>query len=196
MCPNQRHRLWHKLRRQLRQLPRRIQVQRPVSFPNAILHRQKTLTPFRGITISIYGSSGLPDNGGKAYTVPGPAVLTCGASTGGSTPVASSPSTSSPTAVTGGGTGTVALYGQCGGSGYTGATTCASGTCKKSNDYYSKFRYIPQALNSKTQANHYIQVNVYHKSLERSVISRRDWIFRALCKDMIESDGVQMCTLT
>ncbi|KAI5920886.1 glycosyl hydrolase family 61-domain-containing protein [Camillea tinctor] len=33
--------------------------------------------------------------------------------------------------------GTVALYGQCGGINYTGATTCASGsTCKQWNDYY------------------------------------------------------------
>ncbi|KAF3931932.1 hypothetical protein ABW20_dc0101136 [Dactylellina cionopaga] len=32
-----------------------------------------------------------------------------------------------------------ALYGQCGGIGWTGATTCVSGaTCQKSNDYYSQ----------------------------------------------------------
>lgn len=36
------------------------------------------------------------------------------------------------------GTGTVALYGQCGGNGYSGATACASGTCTKMNDYYSQ----------------------------------------------------------
>ncbi|KAF2641558.1 hypothetical protein P280DRAFT_469161 [Massarina eburnea CBS 473.64] len=34
--------------------------------------------------------------------------------------------------------GSVALYGQCGGNGYTGATGCASGTCKVQNDYYSQ----------------------------------------------------------
>ena len=34
---------------------------------------------------------------------------------------------------------TVALYGQCGGQGYTGCTTCAAGsTCKFSNDWYSQ----------------------------------------------------------
>ncbi|KAG8855536.1 hypothetical protein FRB91_002058 [Serendipita sp. 411] len=33
---------------------------------------------------------------------------------------------------------TQTLYGQCGGTGWTGPTTCASGTCKKSNDYYSQ----------------------------------------------------------
>jgi poly(3-hydroxybutyrate) depolymerase len=38
------------------------------------------------------------------------------------------------------GTGqTVAVWGQCGGIGYNGSTTCASGaTCKKSNDWYSQ----------------------------------------------------------
>lgn len=36
-----------------------------------------------------------------------------------------------------GGTG-VPLYGQCGGSGWTGGTTCASGTCKYFNDWYSQ----------------------------------------------------------
>ena len=30
------------------------------------------------------------------------------------------------------------LYGQCGGIGWTGATTCATGTCKYSNPYYSQ----------------------------------------------------------
>lgn len=42
-----------------------------VSFPGAY----KAADP--GITISIYGSSGLPDNDGKAYIAPGPAVVTC-----------------------------------------------------------------------------------------------------------------------
>ncbi|RAH67783.1 putative 1,4-beta-D-glucan-cellobiohydrolyase [Aspergillus aculeatinus CBS 121060] len=30
------------------------------------------------------------------------------------------------------------LYGQCGGQGWTGPTTCASGTCTKQNDFYSQ----------------------------------------------------------
>ncbi|KAK6363634.1 hypothetical protein TWF730_001058 [Orbilia blumenaviensis] len=30
------------------------------------------------------------------------------------------------------------LYGQCGGQGWTGPTTCAQGTCTKSNDWYSQ----------------------------------------------------------
>ncbi|KAJ3030688.1 hypothetical protein HDV00_008746 [Rhizophlyctis rosea] len=43
------------------------------------------------------------------------------------------------TTVATGGSGTVAKYGQCGGQGYTGPTTCAAGsTCKVSNPYYSQ----------------------------------------------------------
>lgn len=49
------------------------------------------------------------------YTIPGPAVW--------------SPSSS----------GSVAKWGQCGGTGYTGSTTCVSGsTCVKINDFYSQ----------------------------------------------------------
>ncbi|KAK8090763.1 chitin binding protein [Apiospora phragmitis] len=36
-----------------------------------------------------------------------------------------------------GGSG-AALYAQCGGNGFTGASSCAEGTCKKQNDYYSQ----------------------------------------------------------
>ncbi|CAK4501670.1 unnamed protein product [Aphanomyces euteiches] len=40
--------------------------------------------------------------------------------------------------------GQVALWGQCGGTGYTGSTTCAAGAvCNKQNDYYSQC--IPSA---------------------------------------------------
>ncbi|KEP45190.1 putative alpha-L-arabinofuranosidase axhA [Rhizoctonia solani 123E] len=45
-------------------------------------------------------------------------------------------SSSSTTAPTGGSCS--ALYGQCGGIGYTGPTCCQSGTCKYGNDYYSQ----------------------------------------------------------
>ncbi len=50
------------------------------------------------------------------------------------TSTTSSKTTSSTKASTTG----VPLYGQCGGTGYTGSTTCASGTCKYSNPYYSQ----------------------------------------------------------
>ncbi|KAK7994569.1 glycoside hydrolase [Apiospora marii] len=52
-----------------------------------------------------------------------------------SAPAASSaPAAPAPTTLSQG----VALYGRCGGIGYTGSTTCAQGTCKKQNDYYSQ----------------------------------------------------------
>ncbi|KAH9905475.1 glycoside hydrolase family 10 protein [Xylariomycetidae sp. FL2044] len=48
--------------------------------------------------------------------------------------------TAEPTSTGGGGSGCqAALYGQCGGSGWTGCTACASGsTCTYSNDWYSQ----------------------------------------------------------
>lgn len=54
--------------------------------------------------------------------------------------VSSTSSTSTTTSSTGSSaTGVVAHWGQCGGKGWTGGTTCASGyTCTYSNDYYSQ----------------------------------------------------------
>ncbi|KAJ3055100.1 hypothetical protein HK097_011475 [Rhizophlyctis rosea] len=57
------------------------------------------------------------------------------------TSVAPAPTTTTTTRTTtttaSGGQG-APLYGQCGGRNWTGATTCAQGTCKFSNDYYSQ----------------------------------------------------------
>ncbi|PYI15635.1 FII-CMCase [Aspergillus violaceofuscus CBS 115571] len=48
-------------------------------------------------------------------------------------------STKTTTTATSTSTAVAPLYGQCGGIGWTGATTCASGsTCTKQNDYYSQ----------------------------------------------------------
>ncbi|KAI1493614.1 glycosyl hydrolase family 61-domain-containing protein [Biscogniauxia mediterranea] len=71
------------------------------------------------------------------------------ASSSASAPAGTAPSASAPTTFatitsssarptsTGTSSGTVALYGQCGGINYTGATQCASGsTCKVQNDFY------------------------------------------------------------
>jgi cellulase len=108
-----------------------------VSFPGAYSASDP------GILISIYGTTGKPDNGGRAYPIPGPRPITCSANGGGSTPttiVTSTKASSTPAATsspaTGG--GTVPLYGQCGGQGYTGATACAQGTCTVSNQWYSQ----------------------------------------------------------
>ncbi|EAQ87646.1 hypothetical protein CHGG_04265 [Chaetomium globosum CBS 148.51] len=63
-----------------------------------------------------------------------PGLLTLQGATGGS------PNNPEPTGGTNPGTGgTVPKYGQCGGSGYTGPTTCASGSkCTFSNEWYSQ----------------------------------------------------------
>ncbi|KAK3356018.1 glycosyl hydrolase family 61-domain-containing protein [Neurospora tetraspora] len=117
-----------------------------VSFPGAYSASDP------GILLNIYGSSGKTDNGGKPYQIPGPSLFTCSGSgndggSGGSNPApttkASTPQpttkASTPQPTNGGGSGTgAALYGQCGGKGFTGPTTCASGTCKFQNDWYSQ----------------------------------------------------------
>ncbi|KAK7961903.1 uncharacterized protein PG986_002728 [Apiospora aurea] len=49
------------------------------------------------------------------------------------------PAAPAPAPAAGGDSGAkVALYGQCGGQGYSGPTACAQGTCKFSNDWYSQ----------------------------------------------------------
>ncbi|KAI5841351.1 glycosyl hydrolase family 61-domain-containing protein [Morchella snyderi] len=92
------------------------------------------------------------------YTAPGGPVATCTAGSGsGSTPASTTasasttrttttasssitPSSTIATSVVASATGAVvAKYGQCGGTGFTGSTNCASGsTCQKANDYYSQ----------------------------------------------------------
>jgi lytic cellulose monooxygenase (C1-hydroxylating) len=42
-----------------------------VNFPGAYTANDA------GILLSIYNNNGQPNNGGKAYKIPGPAVLTC-----------------------------------------------------------------------------------------------------------------------
>ncbi|KAJ4987650.1 Polysaccharide monooxygenase Cel61a 4 [Stagonosporopsis vannaccii] len=107
-----------------------------VKFPGAY----KATDPYANF--SIY-------NGRKAFPMPGPAVWSGGASSG-STPVkevvptsaaASKPTTlataTKPAATKPAGN-CAALWGQCGGQGFTGATCCSSGTCKAANPYYSQ----------------------------------------------------------
>ncbi|KAF3056473.1 putative endo-beta-1,4-glucanase D [Daldinia childiae] len=112
-----------------------------------------------GILVNIHGKL-------DSYVAPGPAVYaggstksagsscsgcasTCAAGkgpsstaggNGGSAPTASATNTAAPPANTGdSGSGCgVSLYGQCGGSGFTGCTNCNSGKCQKLNDYYSQ----------------------------------------------------------
>lgn len=98
-----------------------------------------------GILVNIYSMSK-----DSTYVIPGPDPFTCSASSGGgsqttaqlpgtTTLVTSTKTTAAGTTPTTPAACTVAQWAQCGGSGFTGCTTCASGyTCKKQNDYYSQ----------------------------------------------------------
>lgn len=88
-------------------------------------------------------------NGATSYPIPGPTAIWSGSSSGGGSNNGGNTGGNNGGNTggnnggntggnTGGGSGTVPLYGQCGGSTYTGATACASGTCKASNEYYSQ----------------------------------------------------------
>ncbi|KAK3395754.1 glycosyl hydrolase family 61-domain-containing protein [Sordaria brevicollis] len=103
-----------------------------VSFPGAYSASDP------GILINIYSAGGKTDNGGRSYQIPGPQLFTCsGSGNGGGS--GTQPTNPQPTNGGGSGGGSGApLYGQCGGQGWTGPTTCASGTCKASNQYYSQ----------------------------------------------------------
>ncbi|KAJ8058041.1 hypothetical protein OCU04_013214 [Sclerotinia nivalis] len=73
----------------------------------------------------------------EGYYSSGSSDITVGSSNGGgSTVTTTSAPTPSPTTSPGGTCG--ALYSQCGGTGFTGSTCCASGTCKYANSYYSQ----------------------------------------------------------
>ncbi|PKS08584.1 hypothetical protein jhhlp_004970 [Lomentospora prolificans] len=111
-----------------------------VSFPGAYSSSDP------GILLSIYGPTGQPNMGGRTYTIPGPRPITCsggnnGGGNGGSTPTTLSTAVT-PTQTSGSGGGNsgtgAALYGQCGGNGWSGPTTCAQGTCTKTNEWYSQ----------------------------------------------------------
>ncbi|KAF8158209.1 glycosyl hydrolase family 61-domain-containing protein [Crassisporium funariophilum] len=85
-------------------------------------------------------------SGQTSYTIPGPSVFSCsGSNPNPPTSTTVQPPTSTttqrpPAATTTPSTGgTVARYGQCGGSGYSGPTACVSPyTCVKSSDWYSQ----------------------------------------------------------
>ncbi|KAF7866677.1 hypothetical protein EAF04_005519 [Stromatinia cepivora] len=73
----------------------------------------------------------------EGYYSSGSSDITVGSSNGGgSTGTTTIVPISSPTTSPGGTCG--ALYSQCGGTGFTGSTCCASGTCKYANSYYSQ----------------------------------------------------------
>lgn len=88
-----------------------------------------------GIKVSIYNNQGSPYPG--SYQIPGPRPFVCSGNptNPNPTPTSSTPEPTNPP--TSG--GTVAQWAQCGGIGYSGATTCVSPfKCNKINDYYSQ----------------------------------------------------------
>ncbi|KDQ19695.1 carbohydrate-binding module family 1 protein [Botryobasidium botryosum FD-172 SS1] len=103
-----------------------------VSLPSGIAFPGGYTYSTPGVVWNLYGTDN-PAN----YQAPGPSVWSgsAGGNIGRAPPPGATTTTSgsSPT----GGTG-APLYGQCGGIGWSGPTTCASGTCKVSNEYYSQ----------------------------------------------------------
>ncbi|KAJ3047644.1 hypothetical protein HK097_011348 [Rhizophlyctis rosea] len=111
-----------------------------VSFPGAYSGTDP------GIKFNLYTSS-------ISYTIPGPRPFSCSGG-GGQQPTTTQapprtttttlpntttqPPRTTTTTTRPPTTGGAPLYGQCGGQGWTGATTCAQGTCKFSNQWYSQ----------------------------------------------------------
>ncbi|KAL5121809.1 hypothetical protein ACEQ8H_000024 [Pleosporales sp. CAS-2024a] len=99
-----------------------------------------------GPSVIAGGTEAVAGKAGSAVTATGgsPAQPTTTVVNGGSTTLATSVKTTAaqpvPTSGSGGsGSCTVVKYQQCGGSGYTGCTACASGsTCHAQSDYYSQ----------------------------------------------------------
>ncbi|KAJ4990771.1 glycosyl hydrolase family 61 [Stagonosporopsis vannaccii] len=123
-----------------------LQLPAGVSFPGAYKATDA------GVLFDIYaGKTSYPIPGPKVWTgassgsapapAPAPAKTTTAAAPAKTTAAKTTLTTVAKPAATkpATGAGSVAKYGQCGGNGYSGATTCASGsTCKKQNDYYSQ----------------------------------------------------------
>lgn len=69
-------------------------------------------------------------------------LFTAGSGSGGGnsggTVATTTTTASQPTSTGGGSTNCAAMWGQCGGSGFTGPTCCAQGTCTYSNQWYSQ----------------------------------------------------------
>ncbi|KAJ4350515.1 uncharacterized protein N0V89_009136 [Didymosphaeria variabile] len=111
----------------------------PESASSAVASAPASIPSSSAATNGTTPSSGAPDAGTPASsTAPiGTGVASAPASNPTSAPAASAPA-ATPTSGSGASSGTVQLYGQCGGQSYTGPTQCATGTCTKMNDWYSQ----------------------------------------------------------
>jgi len=132
-----------------------VKISFPISGQSWTIQYTGFIVPLSGFkagtsnTITLSSSSGYSPNivrvgVASPSTAPGttvapPTTSQTGPTTSQAEPTTSVTSAPPTTTTSGGGSGcSVSLYGQCGGSGYSGCTTCASGTCKYSNDYYSQ----------------------------------------------------------
>ncbi|KAK5635920.1 hypothetical protein RRF57_011632 [Xylaria bambusicola] len=88
---------------------------------------------------ALYRSGSGSNPGPSTTTKAGTTTTTFKTSTTTKASTTTSKASTTTTAASPGQTGLgAALYGQCGGINWTGATTCAQGTCKVLNDYYSQ----------------------------------------------------------
>ncbi|KAJ3052902.1 hypothetical protein HK097_005435 [Rhizophlyctis rosea] len=114
-----------------------------VSFPGAYSFASVTFNLYGGGTFPYPGPSVWSGARGAGYgTGPGNSGGNTGGNTGGQTTVRTTTTTrqgqtTTTTRQSGGGSG-AALYGQCGGRGWTGPTTCAQGTCRANGEWYSQ----------------------------------------------------------
>ncbi|KAG8927997.1 hypothetical protein FRC03_011124 [Tulasnella sp. 419] len=97
-----------------------------------------------GVIVDIYSTAAQTTT---TYIIPGPPVFKCGGGSGpasttprpGSTTVGPTTTSSRPTTTSAGSGPAQTAYGQCGGQGWAGATTCVSGyKCVVSNQFYSQ----------------------------------------------------------
>ncbi|EIM92932.1 acetyl xylan esterase [Stereum hirsutum FP-91666 SS1] len=98
-------------------------------------------TPLPGYTKSVYGPNlqGILAQGvGHTVPIQGDQDMEWFGITGGGASVPAGPTSTVPTSTSTASAPGQTLYGQCGGIGWAGPTSCASGSCKASNSYYSQ----------------------------------------------------------
>ncbi|KAI0467924.1 carbohydrate-binding module family 1 protein [Xylaria cf. heliscus] len=114
------------------------------SDPGILINIHQPMTTYIAPGPTVYSGGSTKSAGGacagcESTCAVGSSPTTSAGSGGGSSGTTTAASTTKTTSGSSSPTGcTVALYGQCGGIGYTGCTACASGTCKVLNDYYSQ----------------------------------------------------------
>ncbi|CCA72221.1 related to endoglucanase IV [Serendipita indica DSM 11827] len=180
-------------------LPGAVCDSSPVTIESSFVSTYAATDP--GILFDPYSSF-------TSYTIPGPSVFTCSGGTSVSTlppPQSStstrvtstssrSSSTSTSTSTRSSSTSTTStrtssasgagqtLYGQCGGQGWTGPTTCAQGTCKVLNPFYSQC-----SLHTILFIRLELQLSFDNEAEEKQLFSRFDQFDRVTFEIEIEN---------